>query len=193
MASNKSKKSGANRIRNGRRAKPLTKRKKTVRKVVSGKQAPPNLNDPREKALALMKKGVSQAAAARVAGISTQRLARYRRATTSSKIKGRKWVIKDRRPSEMFIASDGKIFTIAVPFRGKSAIGRYWNAVNEFLIENDRKLLSPFAGRIIRDVNGKKLVLETEPNNLRMMDAIGELNFINIYRHIQSADGGHDR
>lgn len=181
MPSRKSKKSGAKRPARARRAKRHTKPKKMGHKGAPGKKVPANPNDAREMALALMKKGVSQSAAAKSAGISTQRLARYRRATTSSRIKGRKWVIKDRRPAEMYFASGGKILPIAVPYRGKSAVGRYWNAVNEFLVSNDPKSLGPYAGHAIRDINGKKYVFETDPNALRMLDAIGEINFVQIY------------
>ena len=172
MKSRKSEKHSHKRTPSARKGKARTKPKTVIRKGAASKNVPPNPNDPREKALALMKIGVSQTAAAKSVGIGTQRLARYRRATTSSKIKGRKWVIKDRRPAEMYIASGGKIFAVAVSYRTKSAVGRYWNGVNEFLTENDPKFLAPYAGQYIRDISGKKYILETGPNTLRMLDAM---------------------
>ena len=184
MTSHKSKKSGSKRPTNTRKAQPPIKPRTVARKEAASKKAPPNPNDPREKALALMKKGVSQAAAAKSVGIRAQRLARYRRATTTSKIKDRKWIIRDHRPAEMYIVSNGKVIPIVISYRGKSAIGHYWNAVNEFLTENDSKFLAPHAGRAIRDISGKKYIFETGPNTLRMLDSIGELNFIQIYANV---------
>lgn len=151
------------------------------RKGKPGKNTVANATDPREIALSLMKKGLSQSAAAKSAGVSTQRLARYRKATTSSRKKGRKWVIADQRPSTMYLASAGKIVIVAVPSKYKSAVGRYWNAVNEFLTDNDPKYLRPYAGHSIRDIDRKKYIFETGPNTLRMLDSIGELDFIQIY------------
>jgi hypothetical protein len=81
----------------------------------------------------------------------------------------------------MYIASNGRVTVVAVPNRAKSAIGRYWNAVNEFLIENDPAHLRPYVGHSIRDINRKKYFFETGPNTLRMLDAIGELNFVTVY------------
>jgi hypothetical protein len=184
MASRKSKKSAPKRPTKARKAKARANPIKAVRKGAASKKSPPDPNDRREGALALMKKGVSQAAAAKSAGISPQRLARYRRATTSSKIRGRKWLITDHRPAEMYIASGGKLYPVTVPHRAKSAIGRYWNAVNEFSMSNDTSYLAPFSGRAIRDINGNKYVFETGPNTLRMLDAIGELNFTQIYANV---------
>jgi hypothetical protein len=161
-----------------RHSKPFAKVSPTRRHL---RRNPADLNNPLEKALSLIKQGVSQAAAAKIHGVTEQRLARYRRATTTSKRQGRKWVIIDRRPAEMYIAENGKVSAIAVPYRNKGLIGRYWNALNEFLAENDVAPLKPYAGRSIRDIKGKKHFFETGPNTLRMLDAIGELSFVTIY------------
>lgn len=164
----------------GQKAKPAKKRTPTrgnKRKIL----LPADASNPAEKALTLMKGGVSQADAAKAVGISSQRLARYRAKNTRSVKKDGKWFIRDRRPAEMHIASKAKQFPIAVPYRSKSTIGLYWNAVNRFLTSNSVKELRSFDGRIVRDILGKRFILETDPNTLRMMDAIGELNFLEIY------------
>jgi hypothetical protein len=181
MKSRKSRKSNTKRPtkkRKAKSAKPLTNGPANRRRL---KRTPADPNNPLEKALTLIKQGVSQAGAAKNQGVTEQRLARYRKATTTSKRKNRKWVIIDRRPSKMYFAEDGKVSTIAIPYRNKGLIGRYWNAVNEFLAENDVGPLKPYAGQSIRDVNGKKHFFETGPNNLRTLDAIGELNFVSVY------------
>jgi hypothetical protein len=152
-----------------------------IRKTLSIKKVPPNPRDLREQALGLMKKGASQAAAAKSVGITAQRLARYRRASTNSKRKGLKWIIKDNRPAEMYLAENGRVSQIAVPHRTKSAVGHYWNDVNEFLVDNNPAHLQRYVGHSIRDIKGKKHVYETDPNTLRMLDAMGELNFITVY------------
>jgi len=184
MKRRKPKKPSAKRPYKGRKPHLASKHRKATRKGAPGKKTPPSPNDPRERALVLMKGGVSQTAAAKSVGISTQRLAHYRRATTTSKIKGKKWAIRDHRPAEMYIASNGKVFPIAVPNRGKSGVGHYWNAINEFLTSNDTTHLNPLSGKVIRDIRGKKYLLEVGPNTLRMLDAIGELNFVRIYANV---------
>jgi len=141
----------------------------------------PNPNDPREKALQLMKAGASQKTASKHTGVSTESLRRYLKENTTSKLQGRKWLIKDRRPAEMWIASNGRIYAIAVRYRNKSVVGEYWNAVNQFLITNDPSHLEPFQDKGIRDAEGKYHPWETGPNTLRKLDGIGELNFVEIY------------
>lgn len=173
---------------NVRRRKPTSKSKhKSKNKkphIVRRKRnilLPANPNSALERALDAMKGGFSQSAAAKSVGISSHRLARYRKKNTWSRRKQGLWIIRDRRPAEMQFASQGKQYSIAVPNRSKGAVGRYWNAINRFLDENKTKWLEPYSGRSIRDIYGKKHVFETDPNTLRMMDAIGDLQFLEIY------------
>lgn len=143
-----------------------------------------DLNDPREKALKFMKYGATQKDAANQAGVSVERLRRYLKENTSAKRLGKKWVITDRRPVLMQIASRGKIRAIAVSYRSKSSVGQYWNVVNRFLETNDASYLVPFLDKRVRDTNGKYHPWETDPNTLRKLDSIGELNFIDIYSNV---------
>jgi len=145
------------------------------------KRLPADLSDPRARALELMKKGLSQREAARAQRISVKALASYRKRHTKSKWKGNAWVITDTRPVMMLIASKGKRFSVAVPYRSTSTVARYWNAVNMFLDTNRIAHLKPFAGSGIRDADKKFHPWETDPNTLRKLDSIGELSFAEIY------------
>ncbi len=138
-------------------------------------------SDPRERALALMKAGKTQKAAAKSAAVSVEKLRRYLKENTSTKRKGRNWIIIDRRPVMMVIASRGEIRWIAVRKKAASEIGHYWNAVNKFLDTNKAFHLTPFQGKDVRDAEGKYHPWETDPNILRKLDSVGELHFVDIY------------
>jgi len=135
-----------------------------------------------ERALKLMKKGVSQKAAAKSAGLSTERLRRYQKQNTTSSRVGRRWTIIDRRPVTVVMATRGKMRVVTVSHDASSDIGKHWNAVNLFLETNDPSQLAPFKGLGLRDVDGKFHPFETRPNVLRRLDSAGELSFIDIYR-----------
>ena len=171
--------------RNSKRS--LTKRgtskRKRNAKIGTRPRIPADPNDRREKALELMKKGVSQEEAARTLGISAKTLARYRKLHTTSKLKHRKWNILDFRPANMLIASGGIVFAITVPYRSKTLVGKYWSAVNKFLDTNNVKYLRPFRDVVVRDIHGKRYVLETDPNTLRRSDSVGELSFHTLYKN----------
>jgi len=165
----------------------LTKRGSSKRKhkakIGRRTHLPADPNDRREKALELMKKGVSQEEAARTVGISAKTLARYRKKYTTSKLRHRKWNILDRRPANMLIASRGIVFAITVPYRSKTLVGKYWSAVNKFLDSNNVKYLRQFRDVVIRDIQRKRYVLETDPNALRRSDSVGELSFHTLYKN----------
>lgn len=142
-----------------------------------------NPSDHRERALALMKAGMTQKAAAKSAHVSIGRLRRYLRTNTSAKRKGGKWIIVDRRPAIMVIASEGDLRWITVRKRAASKIGHYWNAVNKFLDTNKVSHLEPFKDGGVYDIDRKFHPWETRPNVLRRLDSVGELSFVDIYRN----------
>jgi hypothetical protein len=65
-----------------------------------------------------------------------------------------------------------------------SEIGRYWAAVSKFLETNDADFLEPFYGGGVRDAVGKFHPFEVRPNTLRKLDAVGDLNFIELYADV---------
>ena len=141
-------------------------------------------NDPRERALKLMKRGASQARAAKAAGVSEEQLRRYRLLNTTSQKQGRQWVIFDSRPQAFWIASNGKMRSVTFANDEGSTVGHYWSAVNEFLASNDAEHLAPYIGEGVYDVRDRLWIFETRPNVLRKLDAVGELNFIEIYADV---------
>ena len=141
-------------------------------------------SSPLEHGLKLMRKGMSQAKAAKAAGVSVEHLRRYRQLNTVSQRQGRQWVIFDTRPQAYWIASDGKMRSVTLTNDEGSTVGLYWNAVNEFLASNDAEHLEPFSGEGVYDVRDKLWILETRLNVLRKLDSVGELHFIEIYADV---------
>jgi hypothetical protein len=97
---------------------------------------------------------------------------------------GRKWIISDRRPVPMWMATRGKIKAITVALDDASEIGRYWSQVNKFLDTNSLEHLAPFVGKGVRDIEGRPHPFEVRPNVLRKLDSAGELDFLEIYADV---------
>jgi hypothetical protein len=138
-----------------------------------------------EKALGAMRKGASQAAAARSAGVTVERLRRHRLLNTASQKEGGRWIIFDSREAKFWMATEGRMTSVTVPNDEGSAISAHWHAVDKFLHSNNDEHLHPFEGEGVYDVRGRFHQFETRPNVLRKLEAVGELSFIEIY-----ADGG---
>lgn len=139
-------------------------------------------NSPLEKALKLMKQGLTQRQAAKQVGVSTERLRRFQRENTASRREGRRWIISDRRPVGILMATRGRMREVVVPHNAASDIGKHWVAINKFLETNNPAYLEPFEGLGLRDIEGQLHPFETRPNVLRRLDSIGELSFVDIYR-----------
>lgn len=137
-----------------------------------------------ERALKEMKRGASLKSAAHAFGLKPERLRRHVKRNTTATYQGRHWVIFDLRPQPIWIASRGRLKTVTVALDDASEIGRYWSAVSKFLATNDIDHLWPFFSQGVRDVVGKFHPFETRPNDLRKLDAIGELDFIEIYADV---------
>jgi hypothetical protein len=135
-----------------------------------------------EDALKLMRKGVSQKQAAKQAGVSAETLRRFQKANTTSRRKGRRWLISDTRPVSVVMATRGKMRTVTVSHDASSDISHHWIAINLFLETNDPSHLAAFLGKGLRDSKGVFHPFETRPNVLRKLDSVGELSFIDIYR-----------
>jgi hypothetical protein len=135
-----------------------------------------------EKALKLLKQGVSQKQAAKAVGVSAETLRRFQKQNTTSRREGRRWIILDTRPVTILMATRGKLSDVTVPHDAASDIGRHWVAINKFLETNDPSHLEAFVGLGLRDTQGRIHPFETRPNVLRKLDSIGELSFVDIYR-----------
>ena len=104
---------------------------------------------------------------------------------TQSLREGRKWVIFDSRPQGFWIASQGKFVAVTLANDEGSEVSAYWRAVDSFILTNEDEHLFPFEGDGVHDVKGRYHPYETRPNVLRKMEAVGDLNFIEIYADVQ--------
>ena len=105
--------------------------------------------------------------------------------TNAFRKKGRRWTAKkfDRIPRVMKINERGREVSIEVnDSRTASLIGRYHNAVKQFLNTGDRKKLRKFKNKKVKDAKGKHHVLETNPTSIiQVNEAIEEPEFYQIY------------
>ena len=138
-----------------------------------------------ERALGHMRRGLSQSDAAKVSGVSVEALRCHRLLHTQSLREGRQWVIFDSRPQGFWIASKAKFVAVKLTNDEGSEISAYWSAVNRFLDTGEAEHLFPFEGDGVYDVKGRYHPYETRPNILRKMEAVGDLNFIEIYADVQ--------
>ena len=138
-----------------------------------------------EQALKQMRRGLSQSDAAKVSGVSVEALRRHRLLNTQCLREGRKWVIFDSRPQAFWIASQGKFVAVTLANDEGSEVSAYWRAVDSFILTNEDEHLFPFEGDGVHDVKGRYHPYETRPNVLRKMEAVGDLNFIEIYADMQ--------
>jgi len=140
---------------------------------------------PLERALAHMRRGLSQSTAAKLSGVAVEAVRRHRLLNTNSRRFGRQWVIFDLRPQGFWIASQGKFVAVNLTNDDGSQISAYWSAANRFLNTGEAEHLWPFEGDGVHDVKGRYHPYETRPNVLRKMEAVGDLNFIEIYADVQ--------
>ena len=153
-------------------------------KPPKGLTEPFALIDPKrseEQAIKAMTKGASLKGAAAEAGISQERLRRYLKETTAS-YKGRRWTIIDDRPRQFPFYSEERLVTAWLQGDELSDAGKFMHAVKTFLAFGNEKVLKPFEGQGVRDINRKFYSFETDPNVLYELDNAGELSFPEIYK-----------
>lgn len=141
-------------------------------------------SDKLEKALKMMKDGLSQKKAAQILHISAERLRAFMRGNTDANRTGRKWVIRDNRPEIYWIATAGRMKAVTLTKDEGSKVGLYWNAVHRFLDIGDYFHLDGLKETGVRDVQGKYYPFELGPNRLRRLESIDELNFLEIYADV---------
>ncbi len=137
-----------------------------------------------EEGLKEMRRGRSLKAAARSAHVAPERLRNYASQTGVVQKQRGRWVVKDdRRSRELQVFSGGRALTIAVPGYAESElVGRYMAAVGEFLRTNNASNLRPFVEEGVTDVNGVFHLLETRPNLLYRLHALGVEPFEQVYK-----------
>ena len=131
-----------------------------------------------------MRHGEPQKAAAKAEGVSAEKLRAFLKLNTISKREGRKWVISDYRPQQFWIATRGQLKSVTLANDLGIEVSAYWRAVDKFLNSNSRRHLAAFVGTGVRDVQGRFFPFETDPNTLRRLDSVGELQFVEIYADV---------
>ena len=116
-------------------------------------------------------------------GIGQERLRAYLKENTEARrIKGR-WIIVDRRVRERFpVYSNGRMLPLSLTPDQASEAGKYLQAVKEFLRTGDNGFLSPFAGKGVRDANGRFYPFELDENTLYELDHRDEAVIPELYR-----------
>jgi hypothetical protein len=92
----------------------------------------------------------------------------------------KKW---DRVKRVMRVNTDGKEKSIEIKdSRTASVVGRYHNAVKQFLNTGDKTKLSKFRNKKVKDSKGKLHKLETNPDEIiRINQRIEEPEFYEVY------------
>lgn len=122
-------------------------------------------------------------AAARSKGVAPERLRHLLKAHGLADRKGRKWIDTDRLPRRVPIYSIRKQREIYVGGYADAALaGAYWHAAHTFVATNDIELLAPFVGRGVKDIKGRLHPLETDPNAIHRLAAVGGPAFHEVYR-----------
>lgn len=105
--------------------------------------------------------------------------------TNAFKKVGSKWIPKkfDKIPRSMLISENGKLQSIIVSdSRHARTIGRYHNAVKQYLNTGNIKPLRKFSKKQIRDHTGKLHSFETDPKLvLEITEKIEEIEFFRVY------------
>ena len=98
----------------------------------------------------------------------------------NGKLVAKRW---DRIPRVMRINADGKEKSVEIKdSRTASVVGRYHNAVKQFLNTGDKKKLQKFRNKKVKDSRGKLHKLETDPEKIiRINERIEEPEFYEVY------------
>jgi hypothetical protein len=121
-----------------------------------------------QQGLRALRKGDSLNKAARSAGLSPERLRKYITDHKIARKRGTRWTLIERKLRwQWAIFSEGRMVTIIVgDTKTNSLIGAYLSAVRRLLEANDRSAPKKFKHRSVRDVDGRRYRLETNPNTL---------------------------
>jgi hypothetical protein len=154
-------------------AKPK-KRKKKPERVKPDR----NIDD----AMREINRGRSLTAAAKLYDVPVQRLRRYLVENKLAVRRGRRRVPADKRLRKIRIVTGGRVRVVMVSgFKAAQLAGAHHHAVYAFVRNNDLGLLKQFVGRSIRAADGRKYVLETDPNALHRIAPVDTPSFHEIY------------
>lgn len=140
-----------------------------------------------ETAVLAMNRGDSLTRAAREAHVSPERLRRYLVSKNLASKQGTRWALADNRPRRVPMIEGAKTKAVTVPgFDEASRVGKYHNAIGDFLRSQDLSALEAFQGQGVNDTAGRFHPFETDPNALIRYALKDEPEFHEIYQIIQT-------
>ena len=135
-----------------------------------------------EAAIREMNRGISMTAASRSRHVSAERLRRFLVQEELAEREGRRWVISDGRLRPVPVITNGDIRIVTVAgYEPARLVGEHRQAVGAFVRTNDSEFIKPFEGRSVRAANGRKYLLETDPNELHRIASMDTPPFHEIY------------
>jgi uncharacterized protein (UPF0261 family) len=130
----------------------------------------------------MMRNGASLRDAAGHFRMSQERMRAYLKETTGATRENGRWKIVDHRLRQFPFYSNGAVVTPWMSIEQTSEVGRYMQAVKQFLRTGEAKFLAPFAGKSVHDVNGKLYPFELDENTLYELDHRDEAVIPEQYR-----------
>jgi hypothetical protein len=123
--------------------------------------------------------------AAKLVGVSSERVRRFVRENGYAERAGKGWRVTDTRRPQMRTFSEGEEKFLVLRDRDQASInGVFLNAVRKFTRSNKYDLIRPFIGTSIIDAKGKAHPLETDPNALHELASVQD-NYVDVYRLVQ--------
>jgi hypothetical protein len=133
------------------------------------------------KALALMRKGMSRAQAARRAQTTPRTVQKYAQSAIHRHASTYQASAADQlRRSLRFLTEHGVEVIDIRSSRTASRVASYWSAVDHYLRTGDRSRLRPFAGKQIR-AGGHLQPFVTDPDTIIRFAEVGEVRFEDLY------------
>lgn len=173
--------------KSGKAQKPATRTRRPKGAVVGycakRSRRPPKADPRLEIAVREMNRGRSLSATARAIGLSAKELRAHLKRKRLLKRKGNRWVIHDQQLRRVATITGGRIRVLTVRgFKQAQLVGKHHHAAGQFVRTNAAKLLKRFRGRTVQAANGRRYVLETDPNALHRIAAMDSPPFHEIYQ-----------
>ena len=146
------------------------------------KKRPSKADRQLELAVRELNRGHSLTATARTLGVSTRTLQQQLKRQHLITRKGKRWVAKDNRLRRVTVMSGGRTHELIVRgYKHAHLVGKHHHAVGQFVRTNDIHLLKPFEGQAVKAANGRRYILETDPNALHRIAALDSPPFHEVY------------
>jgi AraC-like DNA-binding protein len=160
----------------------LRRKAATARQQSQGKRRSREADRQLEIAVREINRGHSLAATARALGVSSKTLQQQLKRQHLITRKGKRWVAIDSRLRRVTVMSGGRTRELIVRgYKHAHLIGKHHHAVGEFVRTNDIELLKPFVDQAVQAANGRRYILETDPNALHRIAAMDSPPFHEIY------------